>query len=231
MFEREHHRRIATLLESLDAQVLLDHACLFGGGTAVALSHGEYRESVDVDFVCSSVAGYRGLRERVGQSGMAWAFIRALPLRREPRVDQYGIRCAVDVGGLPVKLEIVFEARVDLAAPRERDRICGVWTMTAVDLTATKLMANADRWADDAVMSRDLIDLAMLAGQDGSLSAEAAAKSRKAYGSSIDLAFAEARQHLLDRPQRLKTCMRALGMTMRETALRRRIVRLDLPAA
>ena len=29
-------------------------------------------------------------------------------------------------------------------------------------MTASKLLANSDRWADDGVFSRDLIDLAML---------------------------------------------------------------------
>ncbi|HKW83534.1 MAG TPA: nucleotidyl transferase AbiEii/AbiGii toxin family protein, partial [Burkholderiaceae bacterium] len=49
MFEREHHRRVATVLEALDADVLKANACLFGGGTAIALRYGEYRESVDID--------------------------------------------------------------------------------------------------------------------------------------------------------------------------------------
>jgi hypothetical protein len=34
-------------------------------------------------------------------------------------------------------------------------------TLAPVDLAAEKLLANADRWADDAVFSRDVIDLAM----------------------------------------------------------------------
>ena len=36
--------------------------CLFGGGTAIALRYGEYRESVDGDFMVSNVASYRALR-------------------------------------------------------------------------------------------------------------------------------------------------------------------------
>ena len=62
MFERPHHQRIAQVLEALDASLLLKHRCLFGGGTAIALTHGEYRESVDIDFICSSVDGYREIR-------------------------------------------------------------------------------------------------------------------------------------------------------------------------
>ena len=65
MFEREHHRRVAHALEALDPALLAANACLFGGGTAIALKHHEYRESVDIDFLVSDRAGYRALRERL----------------------------------------------------------------------------------------------------------------------------------------------------------------------
>lgn len=58
MFERPHHQRIATVLSALDGSFLLDNNCLFGGGTAIALRHGEYRESVDIDFLVSDIGSY-----------------------------------------------------------------------------------------------------------------------------------------------------------------------------
>jgi len=48
MFSRPHHQRIAKVLESLDADLLKQHNCLFAGGTAIALRYGEYRESVEL---------------------------------------------------------------------------------------------------------------------------------------------------------------------------------------
>jgi len=48
LFERTHHRRVAAVLEALDAELLLSHSCLFGGGTAITLRFGEYRESLDI---------------------------------------------------------------------------------------------------------------------------------------------------------------------------------------
>lgn len=62
LYRRPHHQRIQRVLESLDADRLRQHHCLFGGGTAIVLARGEYRESVDVDFIVSSVQGYRALR-------------------------------------------------------------------------------------------------------------------------------------------------------------------------
>jgi hypothetical protein len=56
MFERLHHRRIARVLSALNGQFLREANCLFGGGTAMALRFGEYRESVDMDFLVSDLA-------------------------------------------------------------------------------------------------------------------------------------------------------------------------------
>ena len=52
MFERPHHQRIAQVLRALDGSLLRENNCLFGGGTAIALRYGEYRESVDIVFWC-----------------------------------------------------------------------------------------------------------------------------------------------------------------------------------
>lgn len=37
MFSRARHQQIAELLGALDADLLRNHRCLFGGGTAIAL--------------------------------------------------------------------------------------------------------------------------------------------------------------------------------------------------
>lgn len=62
MYSRPHHQRIQRVLESVNPDLLRRNQCLFGGGTAIALTHGEYRESVDVDMIVSSQGGYRELR-------------------------------------------------------------------------------------------------------------------------------------------------------------------------
>lgn len=192
MYSRPQHRRIQRVLTSLDAAMLLKHQCLFGGGTAIVLAHGEYRESADIDFIVSSIDGYRELRARVVAGGIAALLTRPLPLRREVRIDQYGIRCAIDVDGAPIKLELIFEGRVTLDDLLPEQRIDGVWTLTPADQLATKLMANSDRWADDSTCSRDLIDLTMLAGAAPPDPA-GVAKAVRAYGNSVLADFERAR--------------------------------------
>ena len=223
MFERPHHQRIEQALEGLDSSLLLKHRCLFGGATAIALTHGEYRESLGIDFVCSSVDGYREIRSLVNAAGFGSLTTGAIAVLREPRIDQYGIRCVLQVAVAPIKFEIIFEGRVQLADPLPEDKICGVWALAKQDKVATKLMANSDRWADASVMSRDLIDLAMLADAAGTLDALGVAKALHAYGPSVLEDLKKARARLLDRNGRLRECMKNLGMGMPEADLRLRI--------
>lgn len=215
LFSRAHHRRIATVLLMLDAGKLDACRCLFGGGTAMALRHGEYRESVDIDFLVSDLAGYRQLRQQLSGKDGLQAIARpgcVLEHAREVRTDQYGIRTVLRVEDAPIKFEIVFEARIALDPPADADRICGVSTLTPLDMAASKLLANADRWPDASVFSRDLIDLAMMQPSPGLLT-QAMDKAAQAYGDSIRTALAKAIQHLHDNPRRLPQCMARMGMT------------------
>jgi hypothetical protein len=225
LFERPHHRRIATVLEALDAPLLLGHRCLFGGGTAIALRYGEYRESVEVDFVVSDVAGYRELRQMLtGPQGMQ-AITRpgaALTALRELRADQYGLRTVLQADGAQIKFEIVLEGRIELDPPEAGDIVCGVAALTQVDMVASKLLANSDHWADDSVFSRDLIDLAMMQPK-GKLLKQALAKAQRAYGQSIELDLAKAVDQLLAREGRLERCMTAMQVNVPKALLWQRI--------
>ena len=106
MFKRDHHIRIATILQSLNTDLLKMNQCYFGGGTAIALSHGEYRESVDLDFLISDRSGYQNLRGLLTGSKGINSLARAgmqLATNREIRADQYGIRTMLLVAGVEIK--------------------------------------------------------------------------------------------------------------------------------
>ena len=214
MFERPHHRDVALVLQSLDAPALSKRHCYFGGGTAMALRYGEYRESMDIDFVVSDLAGYRDLRQMLGNEHGFLPIAREgieVELAREVRADQYGIRTQVRSGESTIKFEIMLEARIELAAPGEGDRVCGIQTLAPIDLAAEKLLANADRWADDSVFSRDLIDLAMMRA-DRRLLEAACVKAESAYGESVRSSLSQAVDGLEGRRGRLETCMAALSI-------------------
>ena len=119
---------------------------------------------------------------------------------------------------LEIKFEIVLEARIVLAPPGADDQLCGVATLTPLDMATSKLLANSDRWRDDAVLSRDLIDLAMMA-PTRKLLRQAIEKAKTAYGDSIEADLAKAIDTLRERPHRLDDCMRAMQMTTVPKAL------------
>lgn len=194
----------------------------------MALRFGEYRESVDVDFLVSDIEGYRRLRQRMtGKEGIHSVLRpgKSLVQLREVRADQYGIRTIVEVEGTGIKFEIVLEGRVALAEPDGQHEICGIATLTPLDMVAGKLLANSDRWADDSVFSRDLIDIAMMQ-PDEDLLARGRAKAMQAYGDSIDRDLSKAITKLLGREGRLAVCLKAMQMTVSEALLRQRILGL-----
>ncbi|MCX8517371.1 MAG: nucleotidyl transferase AbiEii/AbiGii toxin family protein [Rhodoferax sp.] len=236
MFERPHHQRIAHVLQALDGGVLAQHACWFGGGTCIALKYGEYRESVDMDFLVSDAVGYRELRLLLtGSEGLAPITRHgAMPLllEREVRADQYGIRTQVRMDGHAIKFEIVREARIALQAPKPEEQLCGVGTLTVLDLASSKLLANADRQADDGVFNRDVIDLAMMNLPLSQLRG-AVEKANEAYGDAVTRALGKAIDRLQNRHGWLERCMRAMNIDIPKAVVWQKIRRLGrvLPAS
>jgi len=216
IFSRSHHQRIAKVLESLDADSLKQHNCLFAGGTAIALRYGEYRESVDMDFLVSDLASYRHLRNLVREQGFQ-ALMRSIDAGQlqtsDIRSDQYGIRTKVFVQGKPIKFEIVLEGRIALANPRKKDSIAGVATLTRLDMAASKLLANSDRGLDMGMHCRDVIDLAML-NLSKTEFFEAATKSKEAYGEAILKDLTKVIDRLGEENGLLERCMKAMDISV-----------------
>lgn len=76
---------------------------------------------------------------------------------------------------------------------------------------AEKLLANADRALDQSVMSRDMIDLAMMMHAWGPVPASALEKAREPYGDAVNTYFGKAAAMLGDR-QYLADCLRKIAM-------------------
>jgi hypothetical protein len=164
-FRLEHHNQIFTVLESLDSEILKKGYAYFGGGTLLAFDFDEYRWSKDVDFIASvGTEGYKYLRTVVFEGGHE-ALFRDLSKIQVGRstTDQYGIRMIVFVDDVPIKTEIIAETRFQLDPPRYPN-----WSLSLVpclsfnDCFTSKLLSNSDRYMDDSVEARDLIDLAVL---------------------------------------------------------------------
>jgi Nucleotidyl transferase AbiEii toxin, Type IV TA system len=185
MYRREIYRTMARVLEALDVDVLVQTSFRFGGGTCLALGHGEYRVSRDLDFICSDPKGYAELRFSARERGYAALFSAAaraaLTFPREIRIDQYGLRFPVVVDGTSIRVELIREGRIALGAAAQ-----AAWTpvpvLSIVDTFAEKLLANSDRWADRDDLSRDLLDLAVLRTAHGPIPEAAWSAAEGAYG-------------------------------------------------
>ena len=235
MFRREHHRWIAKVLLQLDPRVLGERGCLFGGGTAIALRYGEFRESVDIDFLVSNLEGYRELRQMIRQaSSLKPIFLNqgcTIMEEREPLMDQYGIRTRLNVEGETLKFEIVLEGRVRLDPPGPEDSVCTVSCLTLADMACSKLLANSDCWNDDGVFSRDLLDLAHLPLKQNQL-LNALSKAEGAYGESVQKDLIESLERLLGRDGWLERCRQALKIEEPKAVLWQKLIGLkrQIPA-
>jgi hypothetical protein len=209
-FRRQHHRAIAKALRAFDAEFLERAGCFFGGGTQLAMKLGEYRESRDIDFLCSRRSGVRALRETVRNDSLGAVLRRPLELVRDVRTDRDGIRTFLLVGDTRLKLEIVFESRIDLAGDLDDD--LGVPVLGAEHAVAEKLLANADRGLDESTLARDLVDLAFAAVRFGRSTFEAGLKiAEEAYGTAARHHLAASLAAFKNR-SRAAQCIKALAV-------------------
>lgn len=163
MFKLDHHNKVITILESLRSDFFNEISAYFGGGTLLTLLYGEYRWSKDIDFLCPVGDGYRMLRSEIYDKNYKAVFneFSNITLPREIKADQYGVRFVVRVENIPIKFEIVAEARISFQ-PAEYHKWSDVPCLSFADSCSEKLLSNSDRWADRSVESKDLIDLSML---------------------------------------------------------------------
>ena len=207
MYKRPHHQRIAKILSSFDAERLSSAECYFGGGTAIVLSLGEYRESIDIDFLCSSNDGYRLLRNTV--SNELGSLLKS-PLKhlRDVRADRDAIRTVIEIDGQPIKVEFLKEGNSPVTGAV--DAKFGVPTLSRNDMFTQKLLANADRGLDKATSSRDIIDLSMMIHHWKEIPQESIEKAKLAYGDLVirglnkSIEFIQNRTYLADCLDRMK---------------------------
>jgi len=183
-FGKPEHRIIAEALGLMDRDFLTATECWFGGGTAIVMKLGEYRRSLDLDFLCADAGGYRELRTRASELGVRAFFPEPVEAIRDFQIDQYGLRTVVRLKGQPIRFEVVREGRIDLRGHFDED--LRIPALVAADMFAEKLLANADRCQDRATAYRDAFDLGMLVKAYGRIPAEALDKAQTAYGPDIE---------------------------------------------
>lgn len=209
MFKRPHHQRVLQILHALDSDLLARANCYFGGGTAIVLALGEYRESVDIDFLCADRDGYRLLRNAITPPTLGAILTTPIQRRRDVRTDRDKISTYLEIDNAPVKVEFVLEGRIGLDGTMDPN--LRVPVLSRDDMYAEKLLANTDRGLDRATMSRDLIDLAMMIRAWGPIPEAAWLKGEQAYGSAVHDYFGRCVSMLGDR-EYLTRCLQTMDM-------------------
>lgn len=210
-FKLERHNQILRILNSLNYQIFQDNNAYFGGGTLIALLYKEYRQSNDIDFICSvGLSGYKNLRSLIFDQGYKSLFsdLNHISIGRST-TDQYGIRMLIQIEDIFIKTEIIAEARFELESPRYFQ-----WTnipcLSHNDAITSKLLANSDRYPDNSVLSRDLIDLAILR-YNSTFSLLAINKAEQAYEVIRPLKIAI--QRFQDRSEYREKCFEQLKIS------------------
>ena len=206
----------------------MEHQCFFGGGTAIALRYGEFRESIDIDFLISDIGLYGKVRNDIRDHHDLSPLLlpgKTLELIRELRTDQYGIRTVIGIGEAKIKLEIIGEGRISFDLPEPKEFIDGIPSLTRLDSIASKLLVNSDRYADDSVYSLDLIDLAMIKPTKKELHL-AMEKAKKAYGDSIQRDLVRSIDYLFRREKRLDKCTDYLKIDLPVSVIYQKIQKL-----
>lgn len=215
-FKRPGHQQVLAILSKLDGSFLARARCYFAGGTRIVLELGEYRESRDIDFLCSDRDGYRLLRETLSGTSLGSVLKSEVSLAREVRGDQYGIRTFMENNGIRLKFEIVHEARIDV----EGVRVAGIPVdcLTRKHCFAEKLLANADRGLDASTLSRDIVDLAfMIKGWQKEDADAGLALAKEAYGGSILRSLASVTKKMRQDKSYRNRCVEGLAITDTKT--------------
>lgn len=216
MYKRKRHKVIVEMLHLFDNKILEEAKCFFGGGTAISLLLGEYRESVDIDFLCPSADGYRLLRNVVSNT-FGNLVVKPLKYLRDVRTDQYKIYTVVELENIPIKIEIVREARIEISGLFDNNLQTPI--LSREGLFAQKLLANADRGYDRFSWSRDIIDLAFMIDGWGNIPRASWNKAQLAYGNIIPESFAKCIQMIHNDENYLKSCFEKMSIDLKNLNL------------
>ncbi len=183
---RPRHQDIWKILEKFDEKYLSENNILFGGGTRIAMELSEYRESVDIDFFCLDSKSYRAVRSQVTSNSMGALLAdgETLEFLRDIRSDRDAVRAIIRGEHGPIKLEFIYFDKYQLEQER-KEHLFPVPYIDRATCYSTKLLANADRYADKD--KKDIFDLSVMANAWGDIPKIAWDRAEEKYGLKVVL--------------------------------------------
>ncbi|PKG37454.1 nucleotidyl transferase AbiEii/AbiGii toxin family protein [Psychromonas sp. Urea-02u-13] len=178
----KHHQIIESALKNFNADFFCANNIVFGGGTRIALELSEFRESIDIDFLCPNRESYRAVREQVNNVSLGELVKQDFTYLREIRADRDAVRTVIKCGGTAIKLEFVSFDNYELTSCMDPTK----FPIPFLDQSScfyTKLLANADRKLVEP--HKDLFDILAMYKEWGSIPQEAIKLAEKHYGKKV----------------------------------------------
>jgi len=214
-YKRPRHQLIAACLKNFNANYLSEHSILFGGGTRIVLELNEYRESVDIDFLCRDKDSFRAVREQVTNVSLGELVHEDFVYKREIFFDRYGVRTLLDVDGVIIKLEFISFENYNLKSGSYSSTSSVQFPVPYIDRNScfcTKLLANADRYNDKPY--KDIFDLVVMSHEWGGIPEESLQEAYSHYGrKTVFNGLVKALENLLNQQIKHQEVAADMGVT------------------
>lgn len=180
-FKLEHHALIESALSNFNADFFIENRIFFGGGTRIALELGEFRKSIDIDFLCPDKNSYRAVREHVTNVSLGELVKQDFEYAREIMFNRDSVRVVFKCDGAPLKLEFVCFDNYDLNCVV--DDQFPVPYLDRESCFYTKLMSHTDRCMSHPY--KDIVDILAMCDSWGEIPESAFIKAESHYGQQI----------------------------------------------
>jgi len=174
----KHHQIIKSALNNFNADFFREHEIFFGGGTRIALEIDEYRESIDIDFLCKDKESYRAVRVETSSHSLGNLVLNEFVYDREIRFDRDAVRTFINVDGTSIKVEFVSCDNYTLSSIS--DELFPVPYLDRDSCFYTKLLANSDRFLKPPY--KDIFDILAMYDRWGDITDNSMRMAASHYG-------------------------------------------------
>ncbi|MEZ8062149.1 MULTISPECIES: nucleotidyl transferase AbiEii/AbiGii toxin family protein [Vibrio] len=195
----KHHQVIESALKNFNADFFCENQITFGGGTRIALELNEFRESIDIDFLCPNKASYRAVREQVTNVSLGSLVHEQFEYAREIMANRYGVRVFIKYQETLIKLEFVSFDNYELT-PIQCDTKFPVPYLDQRSCFYTKLLSNSDRKLQEPY--KDILDILAMYKSWGSIPDIAITQAESHNGKIIVRDLKESLQDIIDFPEK-----------------------------
>ncbi|EOB2571272.1 nucleotidyl transferase AbiEii/AbiGii toxin family protein [Vibrio fluvialis] len=199
-YKIEHHKIIESALSNFNAVFFCQNNIIFGGGTRIALELDEFRESVDIDFLCPNKTSYRAVRQEVTNVELGALVKDEFEYVREIRADRDAVRTVIKVSDTAIKLEFVSFDNYELTYEFDPSKF-PVPVLSQESCFYTKLLANADRKLEPPY--KDIFDILAMYKAWGSIPTRAIELAENHYGErTVVPSLINALEEIIKSPER-----------------------------